>query len=918
MSTAPAVTPFRRFLRGLFFTGLSLLLPVQLGLLWLASLDAPVQLPTTFTDGLTERLASQGLRLQARAFWLLPDQSLAADDLRLEVNGVTGEVFTAERIEIGVSLPELLAGHVSATRVRVRGGKLWCPAAISRFGQSRLLAEDIRLESRREGRWLMVPSLLARSGKFVAAFHGELPSALLHSSAAASSVNPVETTAERVAHALRLLEDILLVAERSGGASLSFEAKGNARGGAQLAGHALLGNDWTQEGLGLIQARELLALGTAEIDGQGRLETWRTQMTAKNLSFRTLQAGELSLLLEGTKNLAETQGRLALENVAVGTFAGLQVRTTLTRTVNPAGQAGLRARFRAATALSSLEGFAFWTPATQANETDALLIQMPTGSLAATDLLSAAPFLEAPFAQADLGLKSALGLADLEIRRVGANWHARGEISCSGLDVMGLSSAAIAPRRNLPLLTRFSYESERTPYALQLRDLRLASVHGEADCSLDPGGPFVLRLQGDLQPACLDRLLGDWWVELWKLFVPTEQPYATIEVASHWGDHSSEVQGRVRLNNFTLRGAPFRSVNILVQADSKGTNIGLEQLKGGKAEADGSLDGTVTWDWSKPKTQQGPYIELQGNMQPWIAGTCASAEVGEALRRLRLAADQKLKLVISPQADALAVTAQVQNPGPFTAWGVASRGLVLEVQSRADYLNIKAGLALADGHAELTILGDPLKSAVLRLQLKDCDPEKVAKVMEQWEPAPATGPAAPAGPAASRGKLDLNFLGTINLQAPRLLKGRGDFELFNPELKRVRVLGGISSLLESIGIKSTSYDLTNARGTFGCIAGRAYFPDLTIKGSDALLSLTGEVDLQAATLAFEGDFSLPPKEGFNPLEILNFNRALISLSRIRINGPFAKPDVRTIPKLSDLFKSNKDSKLGKIPPSLLE
>lgn len=920
MSSAPAATPLRRFLRGLFITGLSLLLPFQIVLLWFASLDAPVKLPASIASSLTERLAAQGLQLQAREFWLLPDQSLAVDDLTLEVSGVTGEIFTAERVEIGVSFPELLAGRVSVQRVRVRGGKLWCPAAVSRFGQSRVLAEDIRLESRREGRWLMVPSCLARSGKFVAAFHGELPSALLNPSAPAPNSGATPSLATQVAASLRLIEDILLIAERSGGASLSLEAQGTSRGGAQLAGHAVIGNDWSQEGLGLIQARELLVRGTAELDALGQLQTWRTQMAAKKIACRNIRAGELALVLEGTQRLAETQGRLILEQVAIDTFSGLQVQATLTRTQNAAGRAGLGARFRAATSDSRMEGLAGWTPAALATEPDEFSLQIPTGHLAASDLLRAAPFLEAPFAQADIGFTSGLNLADLEIRRVGANWQALGEVSCSGLEAMGLSAAAIAPQRNLPLVTRFSYQTERTPYPLQLRDLRLASVTGEADCSLDAGGPFVLRLRGELQPACLDRLLGPWWIELWKLLELKARPYATIDVASHWGDASSEVHGRVRLADFTFRGAPFRSVEVIVQSAGQKTFIGLEHLQGGTIATDGSLDGSLTWDWSKPAAEAGPYLRLHGNLQPWIAGRCASAELAETLRNLRLSGEHSLALEISPRAGALAVVAHVKNPGPFTAWGIASRGLVLDVTSHAEHLGIKAELALADGQATLSILGNPLKDAALRLQLQGCDPVKVAKVMEQWEPAaaPGTAPVTPPSPPVSRGKLDLYFLGAINLQAPRLLKGRGEFVLSDPELKRVRILGGISNLLETIGVKSTSYDLTEAQGTFGCIAGRAYFPDLIIKGADARLALTGEVDLLTATLEFEGDFTLPQKEGFNPLEIFNLNRALISLSRIRVNGPLAKPEISTLPKLSDLLKSNKDSKLGKIPLAVLE
>jgi hypothetical protein len=231
---------------------------------------------------------------------------------------------------------------------------------------------------------------------------------------------------------------------------------------------------------------------------------------------------------------------------------------------------------------------------------------------------------------------------------------------------------------------------------------------------------------------------------------------------------------------------------------------------------------------------------------------------------------------------------------------------------------------LADGQATLGIQGDPLKDSQVSLVLKGCDPKKVAKLMEQLEPPkptevarPQPTPAKATAPSAP-GKLDLQFVGSINLQQPRLLKGRGDFDLFEPELKRVRLLGGVSNFLEAIGIKATSYDLTQATGQFGCLGGRAYFPDLVIKGPDARLTLAGEVDLQASALEFEGDFSLPKKSGFNPLEILNINRAFLSLSRVRIKGPLADPEISALAKLSDILNPKKDSTLGKIPPSLLE
>ncbi len=921
MSKPPAVSSFRRFLRGLLLIGLGLLLPLQLALLWLASHDGPVRLPTAVVEALSARLAHQGLRLQARDLWILPDQSLAADDLTLEVIGLTGEVFTADRAEIGVALPDLLAGRVTATRLRVRGGKLWCPASVSGLGQSRLLAEDIRLEARREGRWLMVPSLLARSGKFAATFHGELPAALVQRGAEAGAGGETEGTPQRVARGLRLIEDVLLVADRSGGASLYLEAKGEAEGGARLSGHAVLGNDWSQEGLGLIQARELLVQGGAALDAHGQVRTWRAQVAAKDLSFRQASAHRLTLQLDGTSVLAETQGRLSLDQVAIGAFTGLDVRTTLTRTLSPTGVASLRARFRAVTAASSLDGLAVWTPAAEGRTGDLFTVRIPDGQVAAEDLRRALPTLPQALAPVDGDLSGVLNVADVAIAKDADGWSAEGTASFSGLQALGLSPHAINPEQELPFSARFSFVPQRAPYALQLRDLRLASVGGEADFSLDPGGPFALRLRGELQPSALDQLLGDWWTGLWKLFKASHRPYATIDVASHWGDHASEVRGRVRLEDFTFMRAPFRSVDVLVDADAKGTRIGLHRLSGPSAE-DGHLDGTATWDWSKPGPAAGPVVQLHGNLQPWIAATCASPEFGEALRGLRLPAEHTLTLDVRPSGKDLAVRAQANCGGAFTAWGVASRGLTLEMTSHERQLDVTAGLALADGQATLAIHGDPLKDSKVELALKGCDPKKVAKIVEQFDqaapPAAAAVPAKADEKQSAPGKLDLKFAGHIDLSHPRLLKGRGNFELTDPDLKRVRLLGGLSTFLEAIGIKATSYDLTQASGQFGCLGGKAYFPDLTFKGPDARLALAGEVDLLASTLEFEGDFSIPKKEGFNPLDYLNINRAFLSLSRVRIKGPLANPETSSLAKLSDILKVNKDSDLGKIPPSLLE
>jgi hypothetical protein len=93
---------------------------------------------------------------------------------------------------------------------------------------------------------------------------------------------------------------------------------------------------------------------------------------------------------------------------------------------------------------------------------------------------------------------------------------------------------------------------------------------------------------------------------------------------------------------------------------------------------------------------------------------------------------------------------------------------------------------------------------------------------------------------------------------------------------------------------------------------------MTITGPHAKLELVGEIDLKGMTLNFAGDFSLPRKQGFNPLDIVNLNRALVSLTKIRLQGPLAKPETQAIPTLKDIVKPNNDKDLGKIPAGILE
>jgi len=905
MKPKPASSPLRRFLRGLTNTCLLLLLPVQLTLCWIANLDHPTKLPDFLTEKVAAQLAEQGLRLQARNYWMLPDLTLAADDLSLGVDGITGDVFTAARVEIALNPTLLLAGQIEPTQVRLSGARLWCPASVARGGVRRPLIDTLTVDVTKEGRWLNLRSIQARGGKITCHLSGEVPTGLLRAGKQGEAKIPL---ARRLAEAFTAIETAVDVAERSGGASVSLRCQGSSDGSAELAVQAVLGNDWTDGGLGLIQVRGLHLRGTVKVAADGRIDDWRLDGGAQAMAWRTLSAERLDVHARGKGRSEDTVAELTLAQAKV---PGLDLRRVRLE-ARPVSGGGSRIDFQVHSAASMASGAATLGP-------DGAVTATIRQALVSGEELSAQPEVGRLLQAAGVDLRGEILLREVaaEVSAKGGLVRASGEVSVSGFRGLGLSAEAISPDKALPLRTRFDFDPSRADAPLRLRDLRIASITGSADCELQAGGAFKLHLNGEIAPPSLDRVLGEWWVSLWQMMLIRENPYAIIDVESHWGAMTSVTKGRVLLNRFDFLGAPFRHVEISIDADPKHTFIGLHRLSGGDSEADGSIDGSASWDWSKPLALAGPVVRLEGNLQPWIAARCAGKEFGEALRGLSLPVDRRFALLLTPGAKGPDIKTSIECAGAFSAWGVSGKSLQADTENIEGGLRVRAKLGLAEGEARLTLDGDLLHETKVALALKGCDPAQVGQLLNDLSGTQSKDTPVPAK-AATAGKLDLDFAGRLDLEKPRLLKGLGHYSLTDPELKKVRLLGGISKVLEVFGVGATTYELSQAKGSFGCVGGRVYFPDLAVTGPQARLDLAGEIDLQASTLDFEGDFSLPRKAGFNPLDLINLNRALVSLTKIKVNGPISKPETSAIPTMKDIIKSQKNSSLGKIPDGIQE
>ena len=914
MSEPVAISRFKKIVRVLGTVSLVFLLIFQLLLLWVANNQIPVRLPEAIGQIIINQAEQKGVKIQARNFWMQPDLSLAVDDMTVEVEGITGEIFTAERVEFQISPSNLFFLKISPQRFNLRGGKIFCPASISQMGEKHLLLEDLRIDLVRKGNWLTAPICRTRTGNFVVSLEGELPLNLL--SIQNNWVKESERSSENIAQSthryLSALEEVVALTKEAGGGSIHLDANGEATGGAELKLQAVLANHEITTGAPNFQARTLEVLGSIQISKKGLVDRWSLQSAVDYLSYKNYSIKHIVIAMSGAEQNRQVSGSIIGVDGALPQLDGIQFRAHFNpKIINDT--AGIRAIFESQSRESEAVGELTWSDSDHSPIGD-FLWKINYAQISAQELKAFTSIREL-LEKSQIKLSGYIGLSQAQIEHGQQFKWADGEISFTGLDALGVSQKSLSSNRDLAMVTRFSFSPQRKPFPLQLKNLQLTTIRGELDCALEQGGEFNLRLRGDVHPNTLNEVLGKWWIDTWNMFEIKKDPRATIDVWGKWGDLNGNVKGRVRMDDFTLLTAPFRRVTLSIDHSPEFTRIGAEELAGGKTEEDGTVHGSISWDWRKPAALAGPVISLRGNLQPWIAADCSTDSFAEILRKIELPSSHTFDLFVTPTENGLNVEANAQCIEPFKAWGVESRNFKINVVSKNNVISARSSFILADGDVKFELNGKTPHESEIFLELKNCDTLKITRLTEKLKGV-KDGSVEMFKPGSN---LNFNFHGTIDIEKPTEIKGLGSFDLYSPDLKKIRILGGLSAILESLGIEATTYTLDHVNGHFGCTDGTAYFPDLMVMGPQSYLGLNGEIHLKESDVDFNGQFTVPKSEGFTPLQILNLSRNLVNNTKITVKGPISSPQTDANPPwLSLFFKSIIKKDLGKIPDSLVE
>ena len=619
-----------------------------------------------------------------------------------------------------------------------------------------------------------------------------------------------------------------------------------------------------------------LKLGTLQADLNFRKQQWLGQATLKDSQFGSWQVGILhaGINASGLKAYAADVSWEALKGIALVAEGNLD-RKIKFKVEGSAGASRLSAQ------IESL-GTNEWE------------LSAVSGQLHAEQLLRVAHWARL-LANLDLDFTGALEFTDGQITLAaqGAVKEARGTLAVTGLGWGNIRTALIRPERPQAAVSANVQFNREGSFALD--ELDIAGLKGSISGNLGLGKSYVIRLASSpgqpVHPSCLNSLLGEWWISLWQRFDLSSsqtRPHADVVVKGRWGElEVDEVYVGASLERFGFMGARFLETRLRVDANRQTTLVTIDKLTGELEGKDaGTAKGSVRWDWTTPNPQ--PEIQASGDLNPACALRLHDAELAEKLRGSEWGAPWT-EFTLKPNGWKQ-VRLKTQSASRVLGIPFGPSQLEVTLEPGNDVLaEIKLDGAWAGGEVGLTLHGNLRdQHRISRLTLKDIKVAELSRALPGWPEAPN-----PSEPSKGLFSAQLNQ-GVVNFLDAKAMQGRGSFRLDDPNLKRIRLLGGVSQGLDALGIGLSNYQLTEALGSFTVDDRVLNFEELTLSGDEAELKLKGQINLKNELISMDGSFRMKDSP-WGILGYLNPNRLITKVLRIKVRGPIDNPDTKVRP-----------------------
>lgn len=901
---APSQSSWRScVLRGLLLTLnviLLLVFLVQGALVYFLWPDGEIELSPHWLDKVNDQLAKEGLSFKAEQLRFDLRGFIAVRDVTLGFTDGEAEAFSADRILVGFQPWELLIGRFRVDELRILGGEMDCPGMLSPTGVRERVLKNITLRSELVGGNWNIDILNMETAGFRLSMNGQVPSALLRDKKQTDKKDKtdLEPAFQELCRSIleteektKNLESPLILIEleaktrQSLGIHATFQSLGyslpnGAQVGANLVQAKLtLGNDW------LLRASEPAMAFMTDLNWPGYFKSKTAEMlvTLNSGHKGVLEMPENATLFLHTMQAQGLSFDGALAIIDFTQMPLLSIHAGLKHEINWMECYG---QLNTDKKSGSLHLNGRWDPG------------FILGSTAFSEMkeLPQIRFTERPHFRAHVSLAE--------------GWkHERtwlqldsGPAQYEKLKVESLFTNAIL-----------------LPDSLTLTDMHVRTadyaVSGSYTQNLQTND-YRFLINGTVQPLDISFIVDEeWWDELWKEFSFDKMlPEASLDLGGRYGGGPAHkvMFCKAKLPACVYQGVPLTGASAYIWQKDMRLDIMDLHIESKR----GTTLGNLHWQYV-PKGEDRLYLSFTAasTMQPRELATLIGPEAepyGELFTSGTPPLTKAAGLIYGKDSDQagdlyLNIYANFSEKTLFddiTFGKVALQALSKPGTVTIDDISAKLAGGALSGSALLTDHGE-VQKLDLELELKDASlyglftdipPLKEVRIESEEQDNTQTDKSSNGDekPLTAKekfaGVLNINFKGSGIMGQLDSFEGAGKLYLRQAHLGRLHLFGGLSRLLDGLGIGFGTVDFTSAKSAYTIQSASLHLPKAEIFGPTARIDANGYYQISQDQLDFI--LSLYPLGGISvPVvsQVLSVLNPISNTIEVQLKGQLSDP-----------------------------
>lgn len=906
--------PFRLLLlllNGFFLLLLALQVTV---LVWLLP-DGRFTLPPSLIERVQDGLKDRGYTVDIKSLEVDLRGYLSADSVNIGLVDISEPLIEIESILVEINPWALLIGRVSPVDLRVLNARAYCPAVYSPSGTREPVVTDFFINAHREGHYWQLKRLHFRSAGIEVVAAGPLPMRFVRRQQSdkpkdKKSREAIHATIQEVCRYLMETTEITkqiesplvliqLERETSEGVSFRFDCqsdgyhdgKGIKLGTNLLQGLAHLGDDYNLHPTGPAIA-QAYSLQYADIASSGFTELHVELGQGLRGMFLSLPKSVTAFAYD-----FQVQG-LKFDGVILGAVPDgkdkLKFNASIKRGDNWFDSNGLLNLINES---ANINLVGRWDP-------KFFLKAKPFEEMGSLPDLE---FAERPLFDAHLTLGNGWNFEKTEI-----------EIDSSKARYEHLH------------FERLYAQATLVPGKLHLAHAEISTadytIRGRYWQDLKTND-YRFLIRGNIQPMEIAFLVDEpWWDDLFGRFeYASGLPYANIDLRGRYKDSGKHkwMFGNALIPKSTYRGIAIDSASAWFYQIPSTLNIMSLDIQQGKQSALADLQFRYVPDG---KDRLSLAFAASTDMPIKDVATLIGPEVEEYESIFESTVPPRLCAVglaygeDSPQRGEVFFNLNAQFSDSFVFDGITFDHGDMDILSKpksVDIDNVNAGLAKGTltGSAKLHTLDTGDRTLSLDLDLKNAQLLQLLTVIPQLkkvrDDSDAEDQAEGAMDAGSSekqdsgqeaitpeqryaGEVSISFRGQGTIGDLKSYVGQGKADLKNAHLGRLHLFGGLSRLLQGMGIGFGTLDFTKASMAYRFHNSTIYIPAGDISGNTARISANGYYNTHTDFLDFI--LTLYPLGGIDtPIisTVLSVLNPLTQTIEVELKGPISKPDWQT-------------------------